>query len=501
MADEDVLGVERRKRLRRREAEQRVDADRLVAGGEVGNRPERVGDDQDASLGPPERGLAPEAVAHELNELERPDVTARNLVERHAVPARERGGVAAVPVEQLDHAGRHAEGADPVVETRVIDRVDKPDAAVREQCVRRPLERLLDLPAEAPVLPVDERDLHPAASVRVALRPVTYDVLRDLPLLVESYELDGLELAVSSEFTRKTTVIRLRGGGEEGAGEDVLYDAAAHDAQQAAGPELPLAGEHTLDSFSALLEGMPDLRRWGYESAALDLALRQAERSLAGALGLESRPVTYVVSTRATSLEPLLALYPGLRFKLDPTPDWTDEFVAALPRDRVDTVDLKGAYHGTPVDNPPDPGLYRRVAEAFPHAWIEDPALTPETEPVLAQHRDRITWDAPLHSVADIEALPLPPRTINVKPSRFGSVRELCAVYDHCAERGIAMYGGGQFELGPGRDHIQYLASLFHPDTPNDVAPSAFNEPEPRGGIPESPLRLAPAATGFRVDG
>ena len=27
------------------------------------------------------------------------------------------------------------------------------------------------------------------------------------------------------------------------------------------------------------------------------------------------------------------------------------------------------------------------------------------------------------------------------------------------------------FELGPGRGQLQYLASLFHPDGPNDLAP------------------------------
>ena len=40
------------------------------------------------------------------------------------------------------------------------------------------------------------------------------------------------------------------------------------------------------------------------------------------------------------------------------------------------------------------------------------------------------------------------------------------------------MYGGGQFELGPGRGQIQLLASIFHPDTPNDVAPGGYNVPD-----------------------
>ena len=70
---------------------------------------------------------------------------------------------------------------------------------------------------------------------------------------------------------------------------------------------------------------------------------------------------------------------------------------------------------------------------------------------MLEPYRDRITWDAPIHSVADVEALPFPPRTLNSKPSRFGSLQGICDFYDHCAEHGIGLYGGGMFELGPGR--------------------------------------------------
>ena len=88
---------------------------------------------------------------------------------------------------------------------------------------------------------------------------------------------------------------------------------------------------------------------------------------------------------------------------------------------------------------------------------------------------------------------------VNVKPSRLGSLRRLFELYERCEERGIAMYGGGQFELGPGRDQIQLLASLFHPDGPNDVAPREFNTGGPRAGLPESPLELRPRATGFQA--
>jgi hypothetical protein len=326
-----------------------------------------------------------------------------------------------------------------------------------------------------------------------------YDAVAELPLHVESYELERLEQPVSSNFTRVTTVIHLRGAGEQGVGEDVTYDAAQHPPPG----ELPLAAEHTLDSFSAALEPheFDDYRRWAFESAALDLALRQAGRSLAEAVGREPRPVRFVVSKRFDSIDVLRKLvdrYPGTRFKLDPTSEWSDELVAELTAFAgVDVVDLKGAYHGTMVDLPPDPVLYERVARAFSEAWIEDPALIDETEPVLEPYRDRITWDAPIHSVDDVVSLPFRPRTLNVKPSRFGAVRELFAFYDHCAEHGIGLYGGGQFELGPGRGQVQYLASLFCPDAPNDVAPSGYNAIEPADGLPVSPLEPTPAPTGF----
>jgi hypothetical protein len=117
---------------------------------------------------------------------------------------------------------------------------------------------------------------------------------------------------------------------------------------------------------------------------------------------------------------------------------------------------------------------------------------------VLEPHRDRLTWDFPIHSVADIDALDWQPRCLNSKPSRFGSVQSLFDFYDACDERGIALYGGGQFELGPGRGQIQHLASLFHADAPNDVAPGAYNEGTPRPGLPQSPLPAASTEPGFR---
>jgi hypothetical protein len=112
---------------------------------------------------------------------------------------------------------------------------------------------------------------------------------------------------------------------------------------------------------------------------------------------------------------------------------------------------------------------------------------------LMAAHADRISFDAPIHEVEDIGSL----RTINVKPSRIGNLWSLFAIYAHCEANGIAMYSGGMGELGVGRGQTQLLSSMFHPDAPNDIAPSAYNEPSLADGLPGSPLP-APSPAGFR---
>jgi L-alanine-DL-glutamate epimerase-like enolase superfamily enzyme len=347
----------------------------------------------------------------------------------------------------------------------------------------------------------------------------TFDRLADLALEVDDYELEGLRADVSSGFERLTTVVHLRGGDTEGIGEDVVYSADDQRILQEAGPVQALAGRYALGEFCELIDGL-DLfarepehgdvsrlyRRWTFHSAALDLALRQAGIPLHEALGRRPQPLTFVVSLRLgepPALAPVtsrLANYPTLRFKLDATSSWTEELIAELvDTGSLDSIDFKALYKGTVVDQAPDPVLYARVVEAFPAAWLEDPdVVSADTAAVLASVHERITWDAPIHSIADIEALPFAPRMVNIKPSRIGGLRKLCDAYDYCAERGIGAYGGGQFELGPGRGQAQYLASLFHPDTPNDLAPVGFHQNEPPPGLAASPLTPAPDAVGFR---
>ncbi len=316
-----------------------------------------------------------------------------------------------------------------------------------------------------------------------------WESVAELQVKVDGYTLERRESATPSGWTRVTTTVVLEGDGATGQGEDVTYEADSHDGVP---EELMLAGtwsladlSHHLDEFEELTEGY---RRWAFESAVLDLALRQNELGLGEALGREERAVRFVVSTRAAPGR-WLAVAPALEFKLDAEKDWDRPLLQRLRElDRVRVVDLKAYYRGTVVDLEPDPELYRAIVEELPEVVIEDPWLEDGLREALAGAEDRLSFDAPIHSLGDLDGLPLEPRWLNIKPSRFGTLRSLLETIEACEERGIQMYGGGQFELGPGRPQIQRLASVFYPDGPNDVAPSVYNEGEPREGLPQSPL-------------
>jgi L-alanine-DL-glutamate epimerase-like enolase superfamily enzyme len=341
--------------------------------------------------------------------------------------------------------------------------------------------------------------------------------LADLPLVVETCEFERLHAVLAFEFERFTTHIRLAGGGTEGLGEDISAFREDGTTLHETRPLLPLAGEWTLAGFCehvgelTLWPEPPEwdvavgMRRWAFESAALDLALRQAGRPLHEVLGLEPRPLRFVNSLglgKEPSMEPLqrrLARAPGVRFKLDAEASWPSALVDEVAATgAVDTIDFKGQY-GMEVKDPAAlVALYDHILAAFPYAYLEDPHDLPEITERLRDHAERVSYDAPIRSAKDIGATPLPGRVVNVKPSRIGGLQPLFEVYARCAGERRPMYGGGFGELGVGRGQIELLASLFHPDTPNDVAPSAYNEDDPAGDLPASPLAPSHAPTGFR---
>ncbi|USZ69726.1 hypothetical protein NGM10_16640 (plasmid) [Halorussus salilacus] len=338
-----------------------------------------------------------------------------------------------------------------------------------------------------------------------------YERIADLPVSVESVEFERRERE-TTKFTRATTVVSLRGDGETGVGEDVTYDADLHPIPDR---DFGLDGEYAFGEFSRELadrEFFPDAdpddhfrhyRRWAFESAALDLALRQADTDLGAELGREYDPVRFVASPplgdppSAAALDRFRERTPDVEFKLDADDGWTPDLVADLADAGVRVVDFKAHYEDSEVAGSADPDLYRRVVEAFPDAVLEDPAWTDGTRDALADARERVSWDYPITGVESVRDLPFEPEWLNVKPSRFGSVESLFETVEYCEQRGVRMYGGGQFELDAGRRQIQLLASLFYPDAPNDVAPGAYNDPDPSADLPPSPLSISDVR-GFR---
>src|SRR4051812_3727963 len=199
-----------------------------------------------------------------------------------------------------------------------------------------------------------------------------WDSVSGLRVGVDDYTLQRRELPLPTGWTRVTTTVLMHGDGQTGEGEDITYVAEEHDSFP---DDLMLAGTWTLDDLSVRLDDLPvggdDYRRWAFESAALDLGLRQAGQSLAEAVGRPYRPVRFVVSTRS-DVDPYLELNPDLEFKLDVEDDWDRALMERLNAlDRVRVLDLKAYYRGTVVDLVPDAGLYRAVVESFPDAVIE----------------------------------------------------------------------------------------------------------------------------------
>jgi hypothetical protein len=338
----------------------------------------------------------------------------------------------------------------------------------------------------------------------------------DLPLVIESHAIDRLEAPAPAE--RVTYLVRLRGRGAEGLGEDVGGDQLDTDgAFLAAAPALPLAGEWTLATFASHLASVdvwpqpPEwemgrrLRNWALESAALDLALLQAGVGLPEALGREPAPVRFVNSLglgdppEMGAVARRLERYPALRFKVDAQASWSPELTAAVAdTGAVDVVDFKGRY-GLPVEDEfALLAMYEAVLARFDGAILEDPHDGADVAALIAPHAARVSFDAPIATAADVERAAFGACTINVKPSRIGSIHALLDVYAHCERADIVMYGGGMGELGVARGQIELLASLFHPDAPNDVAPSAYNMPDLPAGLPQSPLTPPAGVVGFR---
>lgn len=311
--------------------------------------------------------------------------------------------------------------------------------------------------------------------------------LAALPLVVEDARCAAFDVAVESYpgGVRPSGRIVLRGAGAVGHGEHVGWTRDAHLAFAERVRRLPIARCRRVDDVTRLAAGALDnpYDRAALEAAAIDLALHQSQTNLARLAGAAAATVRYVVSFErlddpvARAERELAAGARGL--KVDADPEWSEETYAALDRlGRVAVLDFK--LSGRPAE-------HERAHRLVPGALLEDPL--PGDEPWSAELRRRLSLDAAIVSLRDLEALPDLPAAVNVKPARMGGVLEALAAVSWSATRGIVPYLGGMFEIGVGRAQLQALAAVVCPDAPNDVAPIGV-----AGRRPPRPPRLpAPA--------
>jgi hypothetical protein len=304
-----------------------------------------------------------------------------------------------------------------------------------------------------------------------------------LPVIIEAVEcevgavpMDGYPGGI-----RPTSLVRLRGAGATGEGENVAWTAADHArfAERVAG--MPL-GRWTLERWAAtIVEATDRHERAALEAAAIDLALRQHRTNLFRLAGTTARPVRYVVSFgRVADPVAEAGRHPGVELKIDADPAWDAGVYRALAAlGRVAVVDFKGA--GTIAD-------HERAHAALPAALIEDPGPVGGTW--SESLRRRLSFDAPLLGADDLGRLPCRPAAANLKSPRMGGVLALLAAAERCAREGIEIYLGGMFEVDVGRAQAQSLAAVLSPDAPNDVALLAV-----AGLAPPRPPRLAVDAT------
>ena len=166
---------------------------------------------------------------------------------------------------------------------------------------------------------------------------------------------------------------------------------------------------------------------------------------------------------------------------------------------RVDTLDLKGQYKGTVVDNPGGPVLYGLVAESFPQAWIEDPRAD--------------SWKRTPSSNRIGTASPGTRRSIRSRTSRRCRSRRGRST---SSPRASDRSGGSSRPTTTARSTVSGCTAadgsssasagtrsvprvLFHSDSPNDVAPAGYNLDPLDPGLPQSPLAPArrPASAGI----
>jgi hypothetical protein len=289
-----------------------------------------------------------------------------------------------------------------------------------------------------------------------------WSAVKDLPIAIESYSFEALVPSGPTGLEdHSTTQLRLQGRGEEGVGEQV----GMADAQESLrASDFPLTGDWaTLAGFLDHVEEIDmwpeppeyelqrNWRRWTFESAALDLALRQSATSLPDVLGRTPQPVRFVNSfglgdpPDIDKVAKRRAMHPTVGFKLDVAPSWTQEImdrVAAV--EGVATIDFKGQYGLEVKDEAALLAMYERTLATFNEVVFEDPHDHPAVLELLTPIADRVSYDAPITSVASIGATPVKVRIVRVDRQHRHCTRaveyladeEIARLRQHALKRG-----------------------------------------------------------------
>ena len=279
-----------------------------------------------------------------------------------------------------------------------------------------------------------------------------------------------------------------------------------------AGPTLPLAGEWTLGallrpprrrSTSGRAAGVGRLRalwrNWAFESAALDLALRQAGRPLHEVLGREPRPLRFVNSLGlgeppSTDTDPPPARPPSRRCASSSTPPRPGRSRSARTspppaRSRSSTSRASTGWRSRTSE-----ALARHVRARGRDVPGRDPRgparpargrrarsrRTPTASPTTRRSPGR----RPRHDAGQ----PDPRRQHQAVPHRRACAR--CSRSTRAARRdGLLMYGGGMGELGVGaRADPAARVDLPPRRAERRGAERVQRRPDPPEGLPTSPL-------------
>ena len=242
-------------------------------------------------------------------------------------------------------------------------------------------------------------------------------------------------------------------------------------------------------------------RNWGYESAALDLALAEADAPLHEAIGLDPRPVTFVNSLGLASPPSVdtivrrLERCPGLRFKLDAAPTGRRDRRRAGGHRGRHTIDFKGRYGLEVEDDAALAAMYELLLAAFPDALSRtrttcrrSPRSSRRTPPRLLRRADP-HCGRPRRAVAaraDDQRQALPGRHV-ARPVR--ALRRLRG-----ARAGALRGRDGRARRGP---RSGPAAGLAVPSRwPERHRPTRIQRARPRPRPRRSPLRRSPSRPG-----